>query len=426
MPENTEIRSEEVQDILEAVPSWIIRWGNIIVLLLVLIVLFISLCINYPDVIVSNSIITTEEPPQKEYAKSSGKITSLLVSDNENVTENSPLAILENTANHKDIYYLKAIVDTISPNNINFEFPFDELPPLFLGDIESDYALFENSYLQYNLNKQYQPFSDQAKTNEYTNTQLQSRLRTLRSQKALNKKELKFQKKDLERNKSLLEKGVIAEQEYESQELAYLQAERNFANLETSISQILETINNASRSSRETTLNSTREDISLLKNVLQSFNQLKRAIKDWELRYALKSNINGKVSFLKDWKVNQTVSQNNLMFTIIPAENSAYIAELKSPAQNSGKLKIGQTVNIKLEIYPDAEFGSLKGKISNIALFPDEEGLYLVKVALPEKLITSYKREIPFKHEMNGTAEIITEDLRLIERLFIQVRNILN
>ena len=33
---NIEIRSEEVQEILEATPSWLIRWGNILVLLLIL------------------------------------------------------------------------------------------------------------------------------------------------------------------------------------------------------------------------------------------------------------------------------------------------------------------------------------------------------------------------------------------------------
>ena len=41
--------------------------------------------------------------------------------------------------------------------------------------------------------------------------------------------------------------------------------------------------------------------------------------------------------------------------------------------------------------------------------------MYSIDVVLPEKLITSYKREIPFKQEMRGVVEIVTEDLRLIE-----------
>lgn len=234
-----------------------------------------------------------------------------------------------------------------------------------------------------------------------------------------------MQKKDLERNKKLFDDSVISAQAYESSELSYLQAERNSANMNASISQVKDAINNANSASKETHLNGIREDISLFKNVIQSFNQLKRAIKDWELRYVLKSGIDGTVVYLNDWKVNQTVNQNDLIFTIIPKESSTYIAQLKSPAQNSGKLKVGQTVNIKLETYPDTEFGTLKGTLQNISLLPDNDGFYLIKTALPQQLITSYNKEILFKHEMNGTAEIITDDLRLIERFFYRFKSIL-
>ena len=153
--------------------------------------------------------------------------------------------------------------------------------------------------------------------------------------------------------------------------------------------------------------------------------ELKKAIKDWEYQYVLKSNINGKVSYLNYWNTNQTVNQGDLVFTIIPSENSAFVAKLQAPAQNSGKIKIGQTVNIKLENYPDTEFGVLNGIVSSISLIPNNEGLYLIDVELPQKLITSYNKEIDFKQEMRGTAEIITEDLRLIERFFYQFRDVL-
>jgi len=429
MPENilnTGLRSEEVQEILEATPNWMIRWGNILVLSLILLLLFISWFLKYPDIITSSAIISTKIPPQKEYAKSSGKIVSILVADNQIVDSNTPLAILENTANYKNVLLLKSIVDTIPVNNQSFAFPFDQLPVLFLRDIEADFALFENNYLQYQLNKQYQPFSNKANANRITKTQLLSRLRNLESQKQNNQFELNNQKGIFERNQALFKKGIIAKQDFEQAEIAYSQAKRNFANMDVSISNTREAIANANRTSKSTTINKTREEISLLKNVIQSFNQLKRAIKTWELRYVLQSNINGKVSFLNTWVENQTVTQGDLMFTIIPKENSAFIAYLKTPAQNSGKLKEGQRVNIKLQNYPDTEFGTLNGHIETINLFPDEDGQYLVTVSLPKTLITSYQKEIPFKYEMLGSAEIITEDLRLIERFFYQLKNLVS
>ena len=36
----------------------------------------------------------------------------------------------------------------------------------------------------------------------------------------------------------------------------------------------------------------------------------------------------------------------------------------------------------------------------------------------------AYDKEIEFKQEMRGTAEIITEDLRLIERFFYQLKDV--
>ncbi|WP_445956905.1 HlyD family secretion protein [Yeosuana sp.] len=420
-----DIRSEEVQEILSSTPNWIIQWGNIVLFSLLLLLFFISWFIKYPDIILSEAIITTQIPPEKEYAKTRGKLEAVLVKDNDFVKSQQPLAIIENTANYEDVFKLQSIIDTVKINNQSFRFPIDKLSIHFLGDIESQYDLFENSYIQYQLNKELQPFSNEALANKYSISELNRRLHSQQSQKEINMKELKFKQKELERNRLLFHKGVISAQDYENKELEFAQAQRNYKDFESSISQIREGISNAHRTSKGTEIDRVKEEMALLRNVIQSYNQLKKAIKDWEYQYVLKSNINGKVSFLNYWTTNQTVNQGDLVFTIIPNENSSFIAKLKSPAQNSGKIKVNQDVNIKLENYPSAEFGVLKGKVKNISLIPDMEGLYLIDVELPQNLITSYNRKIEFKQEMRGTAEIITENLRLIERFFYQFREIL-
>jgi hypothetical protein len=162
----------------------------------------------------------------------------------------------------------------------------------------------------------------------------------------------------------------------------------------------------------------------LLKKAIQSFNQLKKSIKDWEYQYVLQSSIKGNISFLNYWSTNQTVNQGDLVFTIIPSENASFIAKLKTPAKNSGKIKVGQPVHIKLENYPNTEFGVLNGIVDHISLTPNKEGLYFIDVKLPKELITSYHKKINFKQEMKGSAEIITEDLRLIDRFFYQFKEL--
>ncbi len=424
--QNLELRSEEVQEILTSVPNWMIRWGNVLILIIIFILLAITWFVKYPDIINAEAMVTTQIPPHRVYANITGNIDTLFVTDNQKVTSNSSLAIIENTANYKDVFYLKSIVDTLIYTNKSFFFPIDTMPIFFLGDIDTDYALFENSYLQYQLNKQLQPFSNDIYNNKVTVSELKTRLQSLKSQKKISKAELDFQEKNLNRYKILFEKGVVSLQEYETKQSSFLQTQRSYSNIDTSISQLREAISNANNISSGTIITQTKEEISLLKNVIQSFNQLKRAIKNWETKYVLSTNIDGKVSFLNIWNKNQTVNQGDLVFTIIPENNSEFIAKLKTPAQNSGKIKIGQTVNIKLENYPDTEYGSLKGKIKSISQIPNPEGFYLVNVSLPSKLITSYDKEILFKQEMKGAAEIITEDLRLMERFFYQLRNVFN
>ena len=423
--EDIELRSEEVQEILTRVPNWMIRWGNTLFLLLIIMLLLLSWFVKYPDIIISEVIITTEIPPQKEYARITGKIDTLFVSDTQNVIENQPLSIIENTANYRDVFFLKYIIDTIKVQKENFSFPIEKMPILFLGDIETSYSLFENNYLQYLLNKELDPFSNEANANKITTSELNRRLRNLEYQKSLNNRELKFKQKDLDRSKSLFDKGVISEKEYETKQLEYLQSERNYKNMIAAISQLREAISNSNKTSKGTEISRIREEMTLLKNVIQSFNQLKKSVKDWEMKYVLSSKIEGKVSFLNYWSQNQTVNNGDLVFTIIPSKKSIFIAKLKTPAQNLGKVKIGQTVNIKLQNYPDYEFGVLKGTVNHISEISSKEGFYTIDVSLPEKLITSYNKEIEFRQEMRGTAEIITEDLRLIQRFFYQFNKII-
>jgi multidrug efflux pump subunit AcrA (membrane-fusion protein) len=91
--EKIDLRSEEVQEILTKVPHWLIRWGNVLFLGLILMLLGISWFVKYPDVILSEAVITTQIPPQKEFAKISGTIDAILVKDDEPVNPNQVLAI---------------------------------------------------------------------------------------------------------------------------------------------------------------------------------------------------------------------------------------------------------------------------------------------------------------------------------------------
>lgn len=71
------------------------------------------------------------------------------------------------------------------------------------------------------------------------------------------------------------------------------------------------------------------------------------------------------------------------------------------------------------------EFGIIEGKVEYISLTPSKERNYYVYITLPKGLKTSYGKDIIFNKEMTGRADIITEDMRLIERFFYQIRKLL-
>lgn len=425
MPEiQSNIRSEAVQDILTAVPNWMIRWGNTLILIILLLFFVLSWAIKYPDVIEAGVLVTTEMPPQKEYAQVGGKLKHILVSNADTVTQSQDLAVIENTANYQDMLYLKGIIDTLSFTKERFDFPINEIPLLFLGDVYDKYATFENDYIAYDRNRALKPFSNKQINQRLTQVEIRSRLSNLYTQQSIQKKELGYQESDYKRHKDLFNKGVISLHEFEQKELVYLQSKRNYNALRNSISQLRETQSTAISSFEIEKTNQSGEDIRLLRSTIQSFNQLKKAIYDWESTYVLRSEIEGTVSFLDFWSINQQVRPDDLIFTIIPSDNKRHIAKLKIPALNSGKLAIGQKVFLELEKFPENEYGKLTSSVDKISAVTDREGNYLVDVILEEKLITTYGKEIPFQSEMKGTAAVITEDLRLLERFFYQIRGI--
>ena len=428
MPETKEIelRSEEVQEILTKVPHWMIRWGNYVILLVLMLLFLMSYIVKYPDIVTTEILITTQTPPEKLVARSSGKIEKILVENRTQVNENTPLAIIENTADYQDVFQLKKVVDAVKLSNQDIYFPFEKLLGLNLGEIEASFAVFEKDYIAYELNKKLLPYQAEGIAQNFETIELQQRLKLLQQQKEISDKGLEYKKKDLERYKKLFEKGIIAAQEWEIKNVEYLQTEKEIKSMASSISQMKSSINDLNKNKKTTKINQNKDDISLYRNTIQSFNQLKKAISDWELAYVLRSSINGEVSFLQIWTENQTITSGESVFTIIPKNQENYIGKVKAKALNSGKIKEGQALNIRLSNYPDREFGVIKGVVKSISLTPDKDGNLLIDVALPNKLQTTYHKQIIFQQEMSGTADIITEDLRLIERLLYQFRNIWN
>ena len=423
LQDDLKIYSEEVRDVLSAPPKAIFKWGNTILSVFILLLLFLSWFIKYPDIIRAEVTITTQFPPEKLVAKSSGRISKLFIENQKEIKENTPIAIIENAANYETVFLLKAITDTLKQKD-TFYFPIEKHDFSELGTIETAFTNFKNNYINYRQYLDYKPHQIEKNSQSIESNQQYNRISILQQQISIATKELQLKKKELGRFEILFKKGIISAQEWESKQFDYLQQEKNQQALKTQLSQLKSSLNDLSRNMQNTNVNELKDNVVLLQNTIQAFNQLKKEIADWDLNFVLRSSINGKVSYFQVWSESQVVSIGAELFSVIPSSNANYIAKLRVPALNSGKIKSNQDVVIRLANYPDREFGILKGKLSTISLIPTKEGILLLDAKLPNGLQTSYKKQINFQQEMTGTADIVTEDLRLLERLLYQFRDV--
>ena len=118
------------------------------------------------------------------------------------------------------------------------------------------------------------------------------------------------------------------------------------------------------------------------------------------------------------------VIKANIVVSVIPEKQSQIVGLILLPVQFTRKVAVGQKVNIQFEDYPYREYGIIRGSVNSISLVPNTEN-YVVEVEMPQDMKTNYDIPLKFSHEMKGSAEIITSDLRLIERFFKPVKSLL-
>ena len=118
-----------------------------------------------------------------------------------------------------------------------------------------------------------------------------------------------------------------------------------------------------------------------------------------------------------------------MLVTVVPNEDTKVVGKILLPPRGAGKVKEGQMVNVKFDNYPHMEFGMVRVQIKNISLVPviveNNQKAYMLAVDFPDKLKTNYGKELEFSQEMTGSAEIITEDLRLLDRFLNPIKSVI-
>jgi multidrug resistance efflux pump len=418
-----ELRSDEVEDILGKVPAWVTRNGILMFFIVITLLLIGAWAFKMPDVKKANISVTSLLPAIDIEARMNGKVDVLFVSDNEEVKQKQVLAVIENAADFEDLMDLKSQLHMLDLTASEIEeTDFQANGNADLGSVQGTYATFYKNFRDYTDFIQLNYHQRKIELLVQENEQYLFYSENLNERAAILNEEYNLSYKQYNRDSTLYKQGVVSESALEDtkskmlskrggwQELLSLKTEN-----EIKIAGIREQI-------LEMELKKQEQFTQLSTSMEEALNNLNASIASWEKLYLIVTPISGHVTFNKIWSENQNVKAGEQVMTVIPDEGSDYLGKIMLPLKGAGEVKEGQQVNIRFDNFPYLEYGMVKGEVSNISKVP-QNNFYTVEVSFPEGLETYYRVKIDFSQNMQGQAEILTDKMRLLTRIFNPVRN---
>ena len=407
------IRSEDVQEILSIPPHALLSIGSSVIGG-ILLVLFIGCFIfKYPDTITCTITITKTEPPVWIVAKASGRLQELYSQDGQHVNAGDVIAVIENPANTQDVLKLDSILSMPFENGEGINLRLDDA---HLGSIQSAYTTLARAITDYNNFVNNNLYNQRIAAEEAQLKPYLDYVESIEKQVGYSQRIKSLSGENYQREKILHDKGLTSTSDLESTEQSLLgsnmtaeQIRSSLANAKIQMAQIHNTISELKlqkeqeRQQQETTL-------------LSAWEGTRTAIREWEQTYLLQSPIEGTVSFNNLWKINQIINSGDKAFSIISNSREQTIGKAKIPVAGSGKVKVGQRINIQLDGYPYLEYGFLTGCVTSVAKMPDGD-IYTATFELQNSQTTSYGKTIRQIGDLSGVGEIITDDLSVAERI---------
>jgi HlyD family secretion protein len=410
--QQNEIHSVEVQEIVSTIPSSLVRVGISIIFCAFASLLAISWFIRYPDVLQASVVITTDPAPHGLVSRQQGNIT-LLKADRETVVAGELIAYLKSNADPFAVLNLETDLQQkkLLHNNVHY---------FVLGDLQNAYANIikaEIALTNFQINRSFDLQLEQLNRQLTNYAKLKN---ILTKQYLLAGQELALAHERFKTDSILYKKEVLTPLDFTNAKTTWVQQQRLAQNAHSALVTHEIQMNELTKQLADTEIKKREEKNRLEQEVINTREVLLAQIKSWKENYLFISPTEGRLCFIGVLVNNSFINATKEIFSIIPNEGKV-IARAVLPAIGSGKVKAGQLVNIRLDNYPFAEFGMLKGKVLHMAELP-VEGKYQLVLEVPQTLETTQKKHLAFRQQLSGSTEIITEDLRLLERFFYQFK----
>ena len=414
-----ELRHEDVQELLGTPPSWIVRWGTTAILMGVVLLFWVGWIVKYPDIIKAQVQITTEVPPVPVVARTTGYLSKLLVKENDTVRAGDLLVVLQSSANYEDVLKLErqlTALDTLTPSVIE---GFQPNLGLNLGDLQLNYSSFIQILKDFQFKKETNFSAATVGQYEQQIKNYDRLIRTETDKQAVAQRNFELAQKRFSDKTDLYKKDVISLNELEDSKKDVYKQEQEIKNLRSNVEQLRGQILQVRKSILDVQQNSSETNTSKYVGLVEAANQLKSSLLKWKQTYLLTAPTSGKISFFNNyWAEHQNIRDGAEVMAIVPPNGAGIVGLVELPLAGSGKVNTEQRVVMKFDSYPYQQFGTVEGKVSSKALLPRDNKTVAVRVALPNGLQTTYGKSLKFDQQMIGSAEIITEERRFVERLF--------
>ena len=421
-----EVRSEDISEILGTPPGWLIRWGTTVVLLAFALLLLAGWIIRYPDVITARVEFTTEVPPVEVVARVEGHIEKFLVQENDTILAGTPLIVLENAANYEDILQLEKKVflwERVSTaDSLLILAPIGGI--MRLGELGNDYAAFVQQLEQYAFaknNRRNATTANVSGVQQQISIQ-QNAIKSIQDNQRKAATELAEARQVYAKNKIAFDEKVISQRELDPHYDRLLAAERNYNAYKDQIMGRQSEISGLQRSIGVVRFDETLDANSTAGRLKSALSALRTSLDRWKQSYLLTAPIPGIVSLNKFYTERQYVKQGEQVMVIAPPTSTQIIGRSRLPIAGSGKVKSNQRVVIRLDNYPYYEYGTLQGRVLNKSNVP-KDNAYIVTIGLDSigGATTSFNKSIVFQQQLQGDADIITEDKRFLQRIVDQI-----
>jgi hypothetical protein len=419
---NQEIRqTEELRDIISKIPNNFSKIILIGILSLLIIMIVLGIVIKVPGQIDIPAKITSNDPPVILRSHMTGKIALAIDSFPSYCVKNSIIGTITNPASTNDVYFLKSLLEKtdIYASEVIIDSLFDK--DLTLGRLEDPYTVFREKLQAYYALKANSTYYYQI---EYTNQIIKNKENVLKQRNIIkNNTELEngILNKKLKTDSLLYKKKVILTDELNNSFLEKIGSQNQIANLKIEIANLSQEIQKLKMDLNKLQIDFHRELRNARFAVVESHQNLLSNIQVWEDNYVFITHRNAHVELANIISTGDFVTEGQPLFHLV-FNGSNYYCIATLPPYGAGEVKLNQAVNIKLDLYPYQEYGFLEGKVLSITRNTIDD-YYLVQITLPNGLHSSNGFELLFAESMTGSAEIITENKRLIEVILYKLMN---